>query len=148
MVGYELWPYISNIILRAVETNYMQNNRADLNFQRRWMSFLRTHQNKRTDIKHFNILIHPFFRDTLYHFQFRRFSYMKMSYFSIVIMKKATISRFGWMVLHPLCCIWMTHRKLLLSTLDQLKHDSSTGWAICMGYLYIHTSPEHGCKSE
>ena len=27
MVGYELWPYITHIILKAVETNYMQNDR-------------------------------------------------------------------------------------------------------------------------
>ena len=33
MVGHELWPYISYIILRAVEANYMQNDRADLNFR-------------------------------------------------------------------------------------------------------------------
>ena len=68
MVGYERWPYISHIILRAVETSYMQNDRADVNFQGRYKSFLRTHQNKRIDIKHSKILIHPFFRDTLYKF--------------------------------------------------------------------------------
>ena len=66
MVGQELWQYISHIILRAVETNYMQNNRADLNFQGREIFFLRTHQNKRNGITHFKILIPPFFRDTLY----------------------------------------------------------------------------------
>ena len=65
MVGHKLWPYISHIILRAVETNYMQNDRADFNFQERSISFLRTHQNKRIDVKHFKILIPSFFRDTL-----------------------------------------------------------------------------------
>ena len=32
MVSHELWPCISHIILRAVDTNHMQNDRAYLNF--------------------------------------------------------------------------------------------------------------------
>ena len=32
MVGQELWPYIFHILLTAVETNYMQNDRAELSF--------------------------------------------------------------------------------------------------------------------
>ena len=74
MVGHELWPYISYIILRAAETDYMQNYWADLNFQGRYISLLRTQQNKRTDIKHFKILIHTFFRDTLYNVIFLKFT--------------------------------------------------------------------------
>ena len=66
MVGYELWPYISHIILRAVETNHMQNNWPDLNFQGGYIFFRRTHQNKRTDHKTFEILSPHLFRDTLY----------------------------------------------------------------------------------
>ena len=66
MVGYELWPYISDIILIAVEANYMQNDQADLNFQGKSIFFLGTHKNKRIYIKTFEILIHTFFRDTLY----------------------------------------------------------------------------------
>ena len=66
MVRHELWPYISYIILRAVETYYMQNDRADPNFQGRWISFLRTHRNKITDIKHPQFTNPTFFWGTLY----------------------------------------------------------------------------------
>ena len=34
------WPYISRSIIRAVEHNYMQNDRADLNFRSKWVYFL------------------------------------------------------------------------------------------------------------
>jgi len=66
MVGQELWPYISPVILGAVEANYMQNDRADLSFRGRSISFLGAHQGGRGGITHFGILIHTFFRDTLY----------------------------------------------------------------------------------
>ena len=44
----------------------MENDRADINFQGRWISFLRTHQIKITDIKRLKSLFPLLFRDTLY----------------------------------------------------------------------------------
>ena len=61
----KLWLYISQTIFRAMESSYMQNNRAGHSFLGTWNLFLETSYNGRTCMKLTKFPFHPFLWDAL-----------------------------------------------------------------------------------